>query len=596
MDHPAGDHVKRHSPPFGREGYAAWRYYARFYAGSYRPLALSAAISVAQSTAALPIALLVRYMFDKVIPSGHVALLAPIGLALLLLNLLNPGATLWTRHISLTVTKQAIQRVRETLLEWCYARSRTYYSDADRGRLHSTIILDTERVDVMSNALTQLLPAVVTSMVLVMVLFALNWRLSLLMVGMFPLVFIMDRSMRELIRMRIGRFHQAFTAFSKGFLFVLQMMDLTRIQAAETLELQRQRRSLELVRVTSQSMAWLTIAYHTVQQAIVASFGVVILVIGGASVVTRSMTLGELLSFIVAFRMLGSPLSTILSILPPVIEGHTSLTALFALSRTPDALPYSGQKRIAFEGRISLESVSFKYEDKRVLHGVTLSVAPQEIVGIVGANGSGKTTLVHLVLGFYRPQEGRLYADGHPFDQLDMRDLRRQMGVVMQDPIIFPGTVLENIAYGCCEADMDRVVRAAQLAMAHEFVQQLPQGYDTAVGENGMLLSGGQRQRIAVARALLRQPRLLILDEPNVHLDEAAVSRLIDNLREMANRLAILVISHDPSVLSLAQRTHVLLDGRIVDTRYPLAAAKTGQVDGAASGASGRGVRAYGAP
>ena len=203
---------------------------------------------------------------------------------------------------------------------------------------------------------------------------------------------------------------------------------------------------------------------------------------------------------------------------------------------------------------------------------------------------------MHLVLGFYRPQEGRLYADGHPFDELDMRDLRRQMGVVMQDPIIFPGTVLENIVYGCCEADMDRVVRAAQLAMAHEFVQQLPQGYDTAVGEHGMLLSGGQRQRIAVARALLRQPRLLILDEPNVHLDEAAVSRLIDNVREMANRSAILVISHDPSVLSLAQRTHVLLDGRIVDTRYPLAGAKTGQIDGAASGASGRGVRAYGAP
>jgi ATP-binding cassette subfamily B protein len=227
-----------------------------------------------------------------------------------------------------------------------------------------------------------------------------------------------------------------------------------------------------------------------------------------------------------------------------------------------------------------------------VLHAVTLTIDPREIVGVVGLNGAGKTTLVHLILGLYRPQTGRLYADGRPFDELDMRDLRRQIGVVMQDPIIFPGTVMENIAYGCRETDVNRVVRAAELSMAHELVQTLSHGYDTAVGENGMLLSGGQRQRIAIARALVRQPRLLILDEPTTHLDQASVSRLIGNLSEMADRPAILVISHDTSVLRMAHRTHVLRDGRIVDTQY----ARAGRGDGEAPGVSRKVIGAYGAP
>ena len=575
---------------------SAWRFYARFYAGFHRPLALSIAIAVAQSATVLPIAKLVQYAFDTAIPAGHARFLAPIGLALLLMNLLNAGAALWTRHISLTVTKIAVRRLREMLLEWCYARSRSYYGDADLGRLHARIVQDTERVDVMSNALVaQMLPAVATTAVLGAVLIVLNWRLFLVLVGVVPVMVIANRRMGRMVRARVDAFYQAFATFSKGVYFVLKMMDLTRIQTAERLELERQHQNLEAVRIASGSMAWLSTAHSAAQQVIVSSCGILILAIGGVSVVRQSMTLGGLLSFYVAFGMLGNHLRTIAAALPQLIVGHASLAALLSLTQVEDLPSYSGQTRIAFEGRLSLEAVGFQYKGRPVLRNVTLSLGPGETVAIVGPNGAGKSTLVHLILGFYRPQSGRLYADGHPFDELDLADLRRQIGVVPQDPIIFPGTVSENIAYGCDEATTDRVIRAAQRAVAHEFIDRLAQGYDTFVGENGMLLSGGQRQLIAIARALVRQPTLLILDEPTNHLDEATVGRLISNLTAMADRPTTLVISHDPRVLSVAHRTYGLWDGRIVDTARPPGAADARRVDGALSPASETSVGARGA-
>src|SRR5262249_7002345 len=148
-----------------------------------------------------------------------------------------------------------------------------------------------------------------------------------------------------------------------------------------------------------------------------------------------------------------------------------------------------------------------------------LDVQPRTSVAIVGLNGAGKTTMGLLVTGFYRPVSGRLLADGIPYEQLDVASLRRQMGIVFQHSLIFPDTITANITYGYPDATPEQIERAAQLAGVHQFVANLPDGYQTYVGDDGLLLSGGQRQRIAIARALLHQPRLLVLDEPTQHLD-----------------------------------------------------------------------------
>jgi ATP-binding cassette, subfamily B, bacterial len=182
----------------------------------------------------------------------------------------------------------------------------------------------------------------------------------------------------------------------------------------------------------------------------------------------------------------------------------------------------------------------------------------------VGPNGAGKTTIVNLILGLYRPSAGTVLADGAPLDDVDLRSLRRRIGVVLQDPPILPGTVRENIAFGEPDVSDEDVRRAADAATAAEFIDELPLGYETPVGEEGELLSGGQRQRIAIARALLRQPRLVILDEPSTNLDRHSTEALLRNLGALPEYPAVLLLTHDEVVARAAERTVRIRDGRIV--------------------------------
>ncbi len=175
-------------------------------------------------------------------------------------------------------------------------------------------------------------------------------------------------------------------------------------------------------------------------------------------------------------------------------------------------------------------------------------------VALVGPNGAGKSTVVQLILGNLRPEAGRIYADGNSYEEIDLVRLRRAIGVVMQEPMLFSGTILENITYGCPDADADEVARAARLSTADSFIQRFPNGYQTVVGEHGFLLSGGERQRIALARAFLRRPKLLILDEHTNHLDAQSVSDLFQNLHELDDAPSIRVISHDATVVRWWER------------------------------------------
>ena len=199
------------------------------------------------------------------------------------------------------------------------------------------------------------------------------------------------------------------------------------------------------------------------------------------------------------------------------------------------------------------------------LKSIDLTVEEGDFFALLGPNGAGKTTIANLILGFYRPQEGRIYMDDQPLNELDVVYLRRFIGTVRQDPIFFPGTIFENITYGNPDIDPHRVNQMADLATAHEFINQLPNGYDTFVGEDGVQLSGGERQKIAIARALLRKPRLLILDEPTIHLDDRTVHKLVNNLMSLKFEPTILLISHDINIVKEAANIYVLHEGRILE-------------------------------
>jgi len=545
----------------------AWIYFLRFYRGFFRPLFLSVTLSIGQSLLVLPVALIVRTIFDSIIPSSDIHLLIYACGAIFLLNLANTGLTLLTRSITLKTNKRVIQRLREDLLTRCYSFSRSFYTEADRSRIHAAIVQDSERLDWMANALVALfLPSLVICIGLAGVLLYLNVTLFLVLMAVIPFLYLVGRTLRKGLKSRTQAFHRAFEAFSKGMLFVLQMLDLTKIQTAESSEIQRQRKNMEKVCKTSTDMAWFSAAHTTVQTTILTISGLLILAVGGAAVASGSMSLGSLLSFYVAVALLNRYTQTLISSIPHIIAGNESLHTLYRMVSKRDVIPYGGKEKISFRGKITLQEVQFAYKDEPILRDITLKIEPSSWIALTGPNGSGKSTIAHLILGFYRPQAGRIFADDHSYNDLDIIHHRRQIGVVSQNPILFPGTVRENIIYGRPETSMEQIVEAAELAMAHEFITALPQGYDTETGERGDLLSGGQVQRIAIARALLRRPRLLILDEPFNYLDQDTVGQLVRNFRILDGRPTILMMTHDLQIIRKANVVYVLQEGRIVQS------------------------------
>jgi ATP-binding cassette subfamily B protein/subfamily B ATP-binding cassette protein MsbA len=218
-------------------------------------------------------------------------------------------------------------------------------------------------------------------------------------------------------------------------------------------------------------------------------------------------------------------------------------------------------------GHIQLEGVTFGYEpDRPVLQDVYLDVAPGQTVAVVGATGAGKTTLVSLAPRFFDPWQGRVLVDGRDVRDVRLRSLREQVGLVLQEPFLFPFTIAENIAYGRPGAPHDEIEAAARAANLHEFIQQLPQRYDTVVGQRGATLSGGEKQRLSIARALLKNAPILILDEPTSALDAETERLLIGALRRLMKGRTTLMIAHRLSTVRGADRIVVLDEGRIVES------------------------------
>lgn len=544
---------------------AAWKHYASYFRGMELRLGASVVLAAGQALLVLPLAFLVRYAFDTLIPAREFWLLVAAGGGIFLVTLLNNGTTLWVRHTTLDVTKRAIAAMRVELFDKAYVLSRHFHTNANRSELHTLFVQLTERVDMMSNALVaQLLPGVCTTIVLALVLLYLNPVLFLIILLVMPTLIVITRLMRRTLFESTKQFQQSMQQFNHVTSFILQSIDLTRISTAEAQERVRAAEAAERLRVTSGRIAWLGSAYAALHNGVVTTWSIVLLIAGGWAVAQNWMSIGDLLSYYVAVNLLANSLGTTLMTIPLIIEGNTALTRIDAFLNSQDVLPYNGTRPFEFQGHMRLEQVRFHYDDSPVLCGVDLELEPGTTTAIVGPNGAGKSTLTYLMLGLYRPDCGALYADGIAFDELSMPALRRRIGVVMQDPIIFSGTIRENIVYGIANATDADIVQACQLATAHDFISAMPHGYETHVGEDGKLLSGGQRQRIALARALLRRPALLILDEPTNHLDVSAIAALMQNLSVLKPRPTMLLISHSQKVAEHADYVLQLHDGQLM--------------------------------
>jgi ABC-type bacteriocin/lantibiotic exporter with double-glycine peptidase domain len=543
---------------------APWRYYAKKYRGQGWPIVAGAALAALGFLFVIPSVMLVRLIFDRAIPHADFRLLAFASMGIVALNLVTGGLSLLVRRIALKSTKRLICHVRADLLIKMYSISRRYFTETESSHIHSRIVYDSDRVDRMTTSiLSDILPAAVCSVAVSVILVVLNWKLSLAIFCAGPVLLVINRQLARRVRLQVQRHHQSFHDFSHGILFMLRTIDLVRLQNTKEFEVERQTRRMEGLREVSVKLGWLQAVYGVSQQNMTAALLALMLLMGGWALASHAMTMGSLMSFYFCVSLLSSYLRELLSAVPLIMEGSESLSELHELLVIADVEPYRGTQRISFQGNISFEQVRFGYRADDFLRGVDLELPAGSRVALIGPNGCGKTTLLHLLCGFYRPRAGRLLADAHPYDDIDMSELRESIGVVMQDPILFSGTIFENLVYGSPAATTEEVEWAAQMATAHEFIISLPHAYDTIIGEGGALLSGGQRQRIAIARAILRRPRILLLDEPTNHLDVASVERVTANIHRLPDAPTIIVVSHDVHVVRNFDAVYEISNGHL---------------------------------
>ena len=287
--------------------------------------------------------------------------------------------------------------------------------------------------------------------------------------------------------------------------------------------------------------------------------------VGGRSVIYGDLTPGELISFTGYIAFMVQPIRSVMNSMNSLQTGIASTERICAILNIPVEDDTHGHEHIAIKGNISFRDVSFSYDTQEILHGVNIDVEAGGKIAIVGPTGSGKSTIADLIPRFYEPSSGKILIDGTDISEFGLKDLRRQIGIVPQECVLMRGSIAFNIAYGMGEIDMAKVREAAEIADISAFIESLPEGYDTLVGERGVTLSGGQRQRIAIARAVIRDPRILILDEATSSLDTASELAVQKALNQAMKGRTSIIIAHRLSTIRNADRIYVLRDGRFIE-------------------------------
>jgi ATP-binding cassette subfamily B protein len=350
----------------------------------------------------------------------------------------------------------------------------------------------------------------------------------------------------------------------------LSGISTVKAYTAEEFEAEHIRQGSDAYRArNSEAIRWSAAITPVIRMAILAGFTVTLLY-GGIMALNGEIGVGSYSALVYLTQRLLWPLTRLADMTDLYQRSMASIQRVMDLLQTPIAIPYAGKHLplANVRGALEFEQVTFKYAGNELaaIDGINLRIAAGESVAFVGSTGGGKSTLIKLLLRFYEQQQGQIKLDGQNINELDLQDLRRAIGYVAQDTFLADATVAENIAYGSDHVSQDDIINAAKSAEAHEFINALPQGYNTQVGERGMKLSGGQRQRLALARAILKNPPILILDEATSAVDnetEAAIQRSLDKL--VVGRTS-LIIAHRLSTVRYAHLIHVLENGRIVES------------------------------
>jgi subfamily B ATP-binding cassette protein MsbA len=443
-----------------------------------------------------------------------------------------------------------------------------FFDSHSSGHLISRVTYHVEQVTgAATKALTILLREGLFVIGLISYLLWTNWMLTLLFLTVTPLIGGVVSYASKRFRRISARIQASMGDVTHVASEALSGYRVVRTHGAEGFEKARFAAASEYNRQQSMKEALTKAVSTPVIQLLVALALAVLVWLAMSPALMDNMTAGEFVAFITAASLMAKPVRQLTEINSEIQKGLAAAAELFGLLEEPAERDEGHHEPGRLVGRVRFEGVRFRYGEGQpeVLKGIDLEVAPGEMIAIVGRSGSGKSTLVGLLPRFYRPTEGRVLVDDVPLDDYRLAPLRRQIALVSQQVTLFNASIADNIAYGVPDADPAAIEAAARAAHAHEFIERLPGGYATVVGDNGVMLSGGQRQRLAIARAIFKDSPLLILDEATSALDTESERHIQAALEEVCRGRTTLVIAHRLSTIEHADRILVMEQGEVIE-------------------------------
>ena len=510
-----------------------------------------------------------KWLFDEVVAKHRTDLLLPIALAGGIATLIQAGTSFALSQILGVAAQRAITDMRVRVQSRIMRLPVRYFDSTQTGILVSRIMTDAEGLrNLVGTGLVQLAGGLVTAVLGLVVLFYLNWSMTVITIvvlGVFGSgMAYAFRTLRPLFRER-GKINAEVTGRLTEALGGIRVVKSYTAEKRE--EIVFTKGAHRLFRNVAKSMTGVS-ATTAGSTLIVGIVGILVIWLGGKAIIAGRMTVGDLITYTLFIGLVAAPLVSIASIGTQITE------ALAGLDRIREILDMSTEVDEdatradvpPIKGDVAFDKVWFEYNPGQpVLRDVSFHAAAGTTTALVGSSGSGKSTLISLVMAFNRPSQGRVLIDDQDLATIKLGDYRKQLASVLQENFLFDGTIVENVGYARPGATVDEIKEACRIAHCDEFIMKFPEGYDTVVGERGIKLSGGQRQRVSIARAILANPRVLILDEATSSLDSESEQMIQDGLRRLRSGRTTFVIAHRLSTIRSADQILVIEEGRIVE-------------------------------
>ena len=512
--------------------------------------------------------LLIQVIIDKVISQRSLDTLQILGIALVVVTVLGGIIGSLRTFLFSETTNRIDTRLGAEVIDHLLRLPLSYFENRPVGELGTRVAeLEKIRNFLTGQALTTILDAAF-SVIYIVVMLVYSWALTLIALAVVPLQVFLTLIGSPLIRRQIRETSEKNAKTQSHLVEVLTGIQTVKAQNVETVSRWKWQDLYNAYISRTFEKTITTTALNETSNVFQQLSQLLVLWVGAELVLQGQLTLGQLIAFRIISSYVTQPLLRLSSIWQSVQELRVSFERLADIIDTPEESSEADKANIPLpfiKGHVRFDNVSFAFKQgsARVLSNINLEIPPGTFVGIVGQSGSGKSTLMKLLPRLYEPQEGRILIDDYDISKVELYSLRRQVGIVPQDPLLFAGSVSENIALTDPDADSDEIVAACRVAEAHDFVMALPFGYSTNVGERGTSLSGGQRQRMAIARTLLSKPRLLILDEATSALDYDTERRVCDNLRSACKGSTVFFITHRLSTIRNADVVVMLHQGVI---------------------------------